>query len=117
MNPVKFPGMYGSAPDSLDPSQQGTPKLSFHLTFRDITPLPMESQGPIIRGTVVVLGSLLLTGQGSDPLVAQGPSRQPHGAFPGPPPLGPITSLTLPTRKRPSPSTPTSPPLHPSVAA
>ena len=109
--------MYGSAPDSLDPSQQGSPKLSFHLTFHDITPPPMESQGPIVRVTVVLLGSLLLTGQGSDPLVAQGPSHQRHGAFPAPPPLGPITSPTLPTRKRPSPLTPTSPPLRLSVAA
>ena len=55
MKPVKFPGLYGSALDSLDPSEQGTPKLSFHLTFHDITPPPMESQGPIIRVTVVLI--------------------------------------------------------------
>ena len=55
MKPVKFAGMYGSALDSLDPSEQGTPELSFHLTFHDITPPPMESQGPIIRVTVVLI--------------------------------------------------------------
>ena len=55
MKPVKFAGMYGSALDSLDPSEQGTPKLSFHLTFHDITPPPMESQGPLIRVTVVLI--------------------------------------------------------------